>query len=235
MRLWSLRPPRPDGIATKPVRPRKPRCMRVILKPGLIALSAETDEEREALAQFGAVNEDHVFHLPAGHGKGLALYDLGPRADACAEPINITSEMRDVMWRAIGNLAHTPFVLRGEACASVEGFWQSLKFDDGPDRERVRGLFGKAAKAAGYDLPTADSFIYDGHRVLTGSPEHRALMLEACRAKFAQNVEARDALLSTGDRPLAHRVRRDSVTIPGVVLSDYWMRIRKSLRGAPLS
>ena len=208
--------------------------MRVTLKPGLIALSAETDEERDALAQFAALNGDHVFHLPASNGKGLALHDLGLRADACAEPINITSEMREVTWRAIGNLAHTPFVLRGETCASVEGFWQSLKFEDARDRERVRGLSGKAAKVAGYDPPKTDGFIYDNQRILTGSPAHRALMLEACRAKFAQNVEARDALLSTGDRPLAHRVRRDSVTIPGVVMADYWMRIRKSLRGAPV-
>ena len=36
----------------------------------------------------------------------------------------------------------------------------------------------------------------------------------ACRAKFAQNREATDALLSTGDRPLTHVVRRDSRTIP---------------------
>ena len=209
--------------------------MRVILKPGLIALSAETDEEREALGRFAALNGDHVFHLPALNGKGLALHDLGLRADACAEPINITSEMRDVRWRVIGNLAHTPFVLRGETCASVEGFWQSLKFEDAQDRERVRGLSGKAAKVAGYDRPTADGFNYDGHRILTGSHEHRALMLEACRAKFAQNIDARNALISTGDRPLTHRVRRDSVTIPGALLADYWMRIRQSLRSAPVS
>ena len=206
--------------------------MRVILKPGLIALSAETDEEREALVQFGARNGDHVFHLPAGNGRDLALNDLGLRADACAEPINITSEMRDLKWRAIGNLARTPFVLRGETCASVEGFWQSLKFEDAGDRHLVRGLSGKAAKAAGYGLPAAEGFIYDGQHIRIGSPEHRALMLEACLAKFAQNIEAQEALLSTGERPLTHRVRRDSRTIPGVVLADYWMRIRKSLRDA---
>jgi predicted NAD-dependent protein-ADP-ribosyltransferase YbiA (DUF1768 family) len=52
----------------------------------------------------------------------------------------------------------------------------------------------------------------------------------ACRAKFAQNADARAALLDTNERPLTHRVRRDSRTIPGVVMADIWMRIRSELR-----
>jgi predicted NAD-dependent protein-ADP-ribosyltransferase YbiA (DUF1768 family) len=54
-------------------------------------------------------------------------------------------------------------------------------------------------------------------------------MKQACRAKFTQNAEARAALLSTGERPLTHRVRRDSATIPGVIMADIWTRIRATL------
>ena len=39
-------------------------------------------------------------------------------------------------------------------------------------------------------------------------------------------------LLSTGERPLMHRTRRDSRTIPGVVMADIWMRIRDGLKVA---
>jgi hypothetical protein len=46
------------------------------------------------------------------------------------------------------------------------------------------------------------------------------------------SIEAREALLSTGDRPLTHRVRRDSTTIPGAIMAEFWMRIRRSLRKA---
>ena len=42
--------------------------------------------------------------------------------------------------------------------------------------------------------------------------------------------EAREALLSTKNRPLVHRMRRDSKTIPGVIMADIWMRIRADLR-----
>jgi ribA/ribD-fused uncharacterized protein len=208
--------------------------MRVILKPGLLALSTETAEEQAAFDAWRASMDGHVLVFGAGSARGGAFHDLGPRAEACREPINVVSDMREVRWRLIGNLAPTPFVLRGLSCASVEGFWQSLKFDDEVERERVRGLSGPAARSSTYGRAPMQGFTFDGAYYLAGSPEHRGLMLEACRAKFAQNVAARAALLSTGERPLTHRVRRDSATIPGAVLADFWMRIRKSLRDAAL-
>jgi hypothetical protein len=55
-------------------------------------------------------------------------------------------------------------------------------------------------------------------------------MERACSAKFEQNPEALKALLSTGDRLLDHRVRRDSKTIPGAFMADIWMRIRQRQR-----
>jgi hypothetical protein len=60
-------------------------------------------------------------------------------------------------------------------------------------------------------------------------------MERACRAKFAQHSESAAALLATGTRPLVHRMRRDSRTIPGVIMAEIWMRIRQDLiQGRPL-
>ena len=42
---------------------------------------------------------------------------------------------------------------------------------------------------------------------------------------------ARAALLATGTRPLEHKVKVDSRTIPGIVMADIWTRIRKDMRG----
>jgi hypothetical protein len=55
-------------------------------------------------------------------------------------------------------------------------------------------------------------------------------MERACAAKFEQHAQARRALLATGERPLTHKVRPDSRTIPGVILADIWMRLRERLR-----
>ena len=37
---------------------------------------------------------------------------------------------------------------------------------------------------------------------------------------------AREALLSTGKRPLVHKVLPDSKTIPGAIMAEIWMEIR---------
>ncbi|WP_309644142.1 hypothetical protein [Phenylobacterium sp.] len=204
--------------------------MRVVLKAGILAFSVEDDEELEAFTVWREARLGHVFGLESATARGGSFHDLGPREDACREPINIVSDMGEVRWRPIGNLALTPFALRGRSYASVEGFWQGLKFATEEERQRVAALWGISAKAAGQGRPARQSFSFDGSVFQTGGPGHHALMLEACQAKFSQNLEAREALLATGDRPLTHRVRRDSAIIPGVLLADYWMRIRRSLR-----
>jgi ribA/ribD-fused uncharacterized protein len=205
--------------------------MRVILKPGMLILAPETDTDRAAFSAWRETVKGHVFHFDGGSG---ALHDLGPREEACREPMNIVFDQIEERWRPISNLAHTPFTLRGMTYASVEGFWQGLKFENDANRARVAALWGKPAKQAAREAPEIEHFVYDGETYAVGGPGHRSLMLQACRAKFDQHAGAREALLATGDRPLTHRIRRDSKTIPGVVMAEIWMRIRAGLRnGTP--
>jgi predicted NAD-dependent protein-ADP-ribosyltransferase YbiA (DUF1768 family) len=206
--------------------------VRVILKLGHLILSPESEAERAAFAIWREAARGHVFHFDGGSVDGGALRDLGLRAEACREPINVVFDQVEPCWQPISNLAHTPFMLRGMAYASVEGFWQGLKFDGDADRARIAALWGKPAKRAAAALPERASFDYGGETYAVGGPGHHALMLAACRAKFAQHAGARDALLATGDRPLIHRPRRDSATIPGALMADIWMRLRAGLRSA---
>jgi hypothetical protein len=162
-------------------------------------------------------------------GSGIALVDLGPQPIACREPINIVSTHRDPQIRLLSNFAHSPLVLAGERYESVEGFWQGLKYPGISDRRRVGQLVGKAAKQAGRDAPPADTFTYQGETIRVGTARHWRLMALACQAKFEQNDAHRAALLATAGRPLTHRVRRDSPTIPGVIMADIWMKIREKL------
>jgi hypothetical protein len=71
---------------------------------------------------------------------------------------------------------------------------------------------------------------YGGEDIVVGTWAHWRLMERACRAKFEQNAEARAALLATGERPLTHILPHDSKSIPGAIMADIWMRIRKSLQ-----
>ncbi len=203
--------------------------MRVLLKPGLVVLVAERDDEAAEIAQWLYRHPDHVLRVQGQGARALRFHDLGPRAEACREPLNVSSRATDPAVRLISNFAHTPFELDGATYASVEAFWQGLKFPDETDRRRIAALHGAEAKRAGDEAPAAESFEHGGvvHRV--GGREHWALMERACRAKFTQHPAACDALLGTGTRPLTHRMRRDSRSIPGVIMAEIWMKVRARL------
>ena len=202
--------------------------MRVIAKTDLLVLIPETDAESDMASAFGPRRAGHVFRL-IDNGTGLCFSDLGPHEDVCNVPINITSRSPAPL-DLISNLAPTAFVLDGRAYGSVEAFWQGLKFETEAERMAIAPLSGLSAREAGQAAPERQSFVYEGETLSVGRPVHWRLMRRAIEAKFAQNEPARLALLSTGDRPLQHRVRHDSETIPGVVMADIWMRVRKRLR-----
>lgn len=200
--------------------------MKVIIKTGLLVVVPETAEETTALGEWKADRDGHVLGLVSNAGAGATVRFLGPRADVCREPINVTSRHPDPQVQMIGNLAATPFELDGEPFASVEGFWQSLKFASASDRRRVAGLSGSEAKRAGAAVEYGATVSYRGQTIPVGTWAHWQLMAAACAAKFEQCYEARSALIATGERPLIHKVRKDSKTIPGVIMADIWVRIR---------
>jgi hypothetical protein len=201
--------------------------MKVLLKAQQLILVPESDAETSALAEWKAGHAGHVLVVGERQGSGVCLGDLGPRAEACREPVVIWSKSPDLAAQQIGNFAPTPFELDGQRYASVESFWQSLKFQEPADRLRVASLEGAEAKRAGTSQGYGATVMYEGQTILVGTWAHWNLMERACRAKFAQNQAARAALLGTGQRPLVHRVRQDSQTIPAVILAEIWMRIRK--------
>jgi predicted NAD-dependent protein-ADP-ribosyltransferase YbiA (DUF1768 family) len=204
--------------------------MKALLKPDRLVLVPETEEERVALAAWGSAHEDHAFAMQPNAGTGATLAGLGPRPDACREPINVTGLSPEPIG-LIANFAPTPFELDGVRYACVEAFWQSLRFPPG-ERAVIAGLVGAAAKGQGSERPYGSHVIYGGSEIAVGAYEHWQLMRRACRAKFEQNADARAALLGTGKRPLIHVVKHDSRTIPGVIMASIWMALRKSLRRA---
>lgn len=122
----------------------------------------------------------------------------------------------------LSNFAATPFDFKGKHYASLEGFWQMMKYPEGSDdprakfsglewkftREQVAALTGFEAKRAG---TLADANMkkmgitwgtFEGKR-FEFRPEqpadHHRLIVEATRAKVQQNPEVQKVLLATGD------------------------------------
>ena len=206
--------------------------MKALLKQGAIVLVPEAEDDPEAVAAWREAAAEHVFVLRAQPRGGTVLHDLGPREEACREPLNVGYRSPDWRIMLISNFAPTPFELDGRQYASVEGFWQGLKFPKEADRRRIAALVAVEAKRAGEAAVPAETFEYEGERFYPGTHAHWKLMERACWAKFTQNEDARSALLATGTRPLTHVMRRDSTTIPGAIMAQIWTRIRNRLRKA---
>lgn len=205
--------------------------MKISVKNGQIILindvGAEARDGQAIMAALRAL-DGHVIDVQVRSEVCTVLEDLGPREEACREPINITRSA-DRRYVAISNLYPTPFILDDEIYGSVEGFWQSLKCESVARRREVAALSGTDAKKAAGKAPVAATIEYMNETIRTGTHAHWALMERACTAKFEQDLRAREALLATGNRPLTHIVRSDSRTIPGVIMAAIWMRVRKRI------
>ena len=122
----------------------------------------------------------------------------------------------------LSNFAATPFTFNGKRYASLEGFWQMMKYPEGPDdprakfpglewkytREQVAQLTSFEAKSAG-TLADANmkqmgiSWVTFAGKRFEYRPEmpgeHYRLIVAATWEKVRQNPEVRKVLLATGD------------------------------------
>jgi predicted NAD-dependent protein-ADP-ribosyltransferase YbiA (DUF1768 family) len=122
----------------------------------------------------------------------------------------------------LSNLAPTPFTFHGKKYASLEGFWQAMKYPEDADdprakfsgiewkftRDQVAAMSGFDAKRAG-DLANANMkkmkitwVSINGKRIeykSATSDDFYRLIVEATREKVLQNPEVKRVLLATGD------------------------------------
>lgn len=216
--------------------------MRIRQAGRYVTLTVETDTERADLLAIAGEIAGQLLRVETVSGETLLLRAAGPGKSEERErarpggargererPLNITFDSAPMPLKLISNLAETAFELDNRFYASVEGFWQGLKFADEVDRQRVAELAGHAAKSAGPRSKPGDRIVYERREIVVGTVDHWELMERAVRAKFEQDEDARAALLSTGTRPLEHKVKVDSRTIPGVIMADIWMRLRAEL------
>jgi predicted NAD-dependent protein-ADP-ribosyltransferase YbiA (DUF1768 family) len=153
----------------------------------------------------------------------------------------------------LSNFAATPFTLRGRRYASVEGFWQMMLYPEGPgdprakapgitwahSRQEVAGMTGFEAKDAGtlalenMRKMGIDWVTFEGRRIEYRSKkkgDHYRLILEAMRAKLAQNPKVREILLSTGDLVLLPDHIQEADSPAEWLYFRIWMDLRRELQ-----
>ena len=153
----------------------------------------------------------------------------------------------------LSNFAPTPFVFRGQRYASLEGFWQMMKYPEGPNdprakfpalewkytRDQVAQMVSFEAKRAG-DLGEANmkkmginwvSFEGKHFEYKPSVPgEHYKLIVAAMWEKVKQNPEVKRVLLSTGDLILKPDHHQEPNAPAAWRYFEIWMQIRAELR-----
>lgn len=153
----------------------------------------------------------------------------------------------------LSNFAATPIEIDGVRYASVEGFWQMMKYPEGPNdprasapgvtwtltRAQVGQLTAFEAKRAG-DVGSAamkalgiNYVTYNGKQLpyrVAEKGEHFQLVRRAMWAKVMQNEEVRRILLRTGDLTLKADHKPEANQPPAWNYFDIWIDLRAQLQ-----
>lgn len=137
---------------------------------------------------------------------------------------------------ALSNFAPHPFVMDGILCNSMEGFLQSLKFEDPEMQKNVCLLVGKAAKFKGKKKKwwKTQTLHWQGQTFKRDSGEYQDLLDRAFEA-LSMNSSFRKALLATGDAVLTHSIGKTKITETVLTRSEFCsrlMKIRRELRSS---
>lgn len=156
------------------------------------------------------------------------------------------------------NFAATPFRLDGVDYASLEGFWQSLKYPEGPDdprakdpklkwehtRAEVAAMTGREAYRAGKKANAnmqamgIDWVSYKGKRMrykVAGPDDadaHYELIYAASLAKLRQNPKVQALLLKTGDLELLPDHEQSKDATAAYRYFEIYMKLREDLQRA---
>lgn len=180
---------------------------------------------------------------------GVPAWEILPQA---AGPGEVILSKRNELG-LLSNFAPTPFTFRGKRYASVEGFWQMMKYPEGADdprtnsptvqwrytRDEVAQMTAFDAKRAG-DLAEKNlmqlgitwvSFESKQMEYRPAKPgEHYRLIVAAMREKVRQNPEVKKVLLATGDLILCPDHHQEANAPAAWRYYDIWMQLRAELR-----
>jgi predicted NAD-dependent protein-ADP-ribosyltransferase YbiA (DUF1768 family) len=185
----------------------------------LVAAGCRTPGERSTHAPSAEQRSRYPSQWWAAASKeGAPAWEILPQE---AGPGEVILSKRNELG-LLSNFAATPFTFHGERYSSLEGFWQMMKYPEGPDDPRAtfKGLHWgltrrQVAQLTGFDAKRAgtlgeenmkkmeiDWVSFEGRRfpykpAIPG--EHYNLIVAATWEKVRQNPEVRRVLLATGD------------------------------------
>lgn len=110
----------------------------------------------------------------------------------------------------LSNFTPHPFVIDGVECSSMEGFLQSLKFENPEMQKYVCTLVGRQAKFKGKNKKwyRKQVLYWQGEEYKRDSQEYQELLDRAFDALF-ENEKFKKALAATGNSKLTHSIGKN--------------------------
>ena len=136
----------------------------------------------------------------------------------------------------LSNFHPHAFTINGIACASMEGFLQSLKFENPDMQAQVCTLVGKKAKFKGKKKKWwRDQTLYwRGTPIKRDSKEYQELLDRTFDA-LSENTSFQRALLATNNATLTHSIGKNKISETVLTRQEFCQRltkIRKRLQDA---
>lgn len=126
----------------------------------------------------------------------------------------------------LSNFSPHGFVVDGIECASMEGFLQSLKFQDPEMQKHVCTLVGKAAKFKGKKKKwwKTQTLYWRGEAIPRDSERYQELLDKAFNA-LAENSSFKRALLATQNATLTHNMGKKKTSETVLTKNEFTSRL----------
>ena len=129
---------------------------------------------------------------------------------------------------ALSNFAPHPFVVDGVECSSIEGFLQSLKFNNPEMQKEICKMVGKQAKFKGKNKKWYRTQIlyWQGVEYKRDSKEYQDLLDKAFNA-LSENEGFKKALLATKNATLKHSLGKKKIEETVLTKQEFCSRLLK--------
>lgn len=129
---------------------------------------------------------------------------------------------------SLSNFAPHEFIIDGIKCASMEGFLQSLKFQNPDMQKYVCSLVGKAAKFKGKNKKWQKTqILYWQDETTKRDSERYQKLLDDAYNELAKNKSFKKALLATGNATLTHSMGRTKISETVLTKQEFVSRLTR--------
>ena len=129
---------------------------------------------------------------------------------------------------SLSNFAPHEFVIDSITCQSMEGFLQSLKFQDKEMQKHICTLVGKKAKFKGSrkNWKKTQTLYWQGTPLKRDSKEYQDL-LDRAFEELSKNTSFKKALLTTNNATLTHSIGKNKISETVLTRQEFISRLTR--------